>query len=132
MFAYGPQIAQHIQTDRREPLVKYFVDFAGTRALPLLDKHDLTPGSISHVYALSEIEAVFESLVRDGCKGSGFAAELCTALLEYLVLKIVESRVPGNTGQTPALATYQRCRQHIVEHCKTAHVTGASGPRMPG
>ena len=30
-------------------------------------------------------EAVFESLVRDGCKGSGFAADLCTALLEYLV-----------------------------------------------
>lgn len=119
VFAYGPEIAQHIQTDKRDPLVKYFVDFAGNRALPLLQRHALAPGTLSHVYALSEIEAVFESLVRDGCKGSGFAADLCTTLLEYLVLKIVESRVPGNTSQTPALATYQRCRQHIVDHSRT-------------
>ncbi len=119
VFSYGPQIAQHIRTDKRDRLVKYFVDFAGRRAPSLLQQHDLAAGSLCHVYALSEIEAVFESIVCDGCKGTGIAADLCTALLNYLILKIAESRVPGNSGQTQALATYQRCRQHIVDHSDT-------------
>lgn len=119
VFTYGPQIAQRIETNGDDPLVKYFVDFAGSRALALLTRRDLAPGSFCHVYALGEIEAVFDALVHDGCKGTGFATELCSTLLEYLVLKIAESRVPGHTGQTPALATYLRCRQHIIDNCDT-------------
>ena len=44
------------------------------------------------------------------------ASDLCAALLEYLILKMLEARVPGQVGQTQAYATYQRCRQHIVDH----------------
>jgi AraC-like DNA-binding protein len=119
IFTYGPGIAQHIVTDQRAPLLKYFVDFTGSDASGLLQHHDLSPGSTARVYALSDLEAVFESLVRDGCRATGFATELCGSLLRYLVLKIAESRVPGHTGQTPALATYQRCRQYIVDHCNS-------------
>ncbi len=117
VFVYGPHVRQDIATDRSDPLVKYFVDFAGSQALRMLQQHELAPGVSTHVSALGEIEATFDALVRDGCRGTGFATELCAALLRYLVLKIAESRVPGSAGRTPALATYQRCRQYILDHC---------------
>jgi AraC-like DNA-binding protein len=99
--------------------MKYFVDFSGTRARRLLQQQQLAPGTHGHVFALREVEQVFTALVEDGCKGTGFAGDLCTALLDYLVLKIAESRIPGKAGETPALSTYRRCRQHIIDHCDT-------------
>jgi AraC-like DNA-binding protein len=36
--------------------------------------------------------------------------------LEYLILKITESRLPGEAVETPAFATYRRCRQYVQEH----------------
>ena len=101
VFVYGPHVRQDIATDRSDPLVKYFVDFAGSQALRMLQQHELAPGVSTHVSALGEIEATFDALVRDGCRGTGFATELCAALLRYLVLKIAESRVPAAPDGLP-------------------------------
>jgi AraC-like DNA-binding protein len=118
VFSYGPGVAQDITTDPAEPLLKYFVDFAGTRSLDLLTRHGLAPGSVVHVFAPGEVQSVFDDFIRDGLKGTGYAPALCAALFEYLVLKIADSQMPGKAGQTLAFGTYQRCRQHIVEHCR--------------
>jgi AraC-like DNA-binding protein len=118
VFSYGPGISQDITTDTAEPLVKYFVDFTGTHALALLERHGLAPGSVVQVFAPGEVQSVFDDFVRDGLKGTGYAAALCAALFEYLVLKIADSQIPGRSGQTLAYGTFQRCRQHIVEHCR--------------
>ena len=32
VFSYGPRVSHNIVTDRERPLVKYFVDFAGSGA----------------------------------------------------------------------------------------------------
>ena len=117
VFSYGPDIVQNITTDAEAPLLKYFVDFTGTRAVGLLQRCGLPPGSGARVFAPGEIQAVFDDLIRDGLKSPGLAADLCAALLEYLVLKIAESRVPGKAGPTRAFTTYQRCRQHIAANC---------------
>ena len=37
VFAYGPEVPHRITTDQHDPLAKYFVDFAGRRAVGLLD-----------------------------------------------------------------------------------------------
>ncbi len=117
LFAYGPGVAQHITTQRSEPLIKYFVDFAGTQAQAILGRQGIELGTCFQIAALSDVLSAFENLVRDGQRSSGCAAELCQKMLEYLLVKIRESRVPGQAGPTLALETYQRCRRHVVEHC---------------
>lgn len=116
VFSYGPDVAQDITTDPSDPLGKYFVDFTGLRAPDLLRQYGLPPASFARVHAPGEIQDVFDGLIRDGLKGTGFAGALCTALLEYLVVKLADSLMPWEPMQTPAFATYQRCREHIAEH----------------
>jgi AraC-like DNA-binding protein len=116
VFSYGPDVAQDITTDDRDPLQKYFVDFAGVRAPELLRQYGLPPATFTRVFATAEIQAVLEDLIRDGLKGTGLCNALCVALLEYLIVRVADSQMPWEARQTPAFATYQRCRQHIAAH----------------
>jgi AraC-like DNA-binding protein len=113
VFAYGPDVPHHITTDRDDPLAKYFVDFAGRRAAGLLDQCVLPPGTSGRVFAPSEIQRIFDDLIQNGLKPTRLTAQACAALLEYLILKIGESLSAWEAVQTPAFATYERCRQHI-------------------
>ena len=118
VFAYGPGISQEIATSPDDPLLKYFVDFTGTRAEEMLHSNALPPGTVGRVLTPGEIQTVWDTLIRDGLRATATAAGLCAALLNYLVLKIAETRVPGQGGQSRAFSTYQRCRQYIAEHCE--------------
>jgi AraC-like DNA-binding protein len=113
VFTYAPDVPHDITTDPRQALVKYFVNFTGRRGLELLQQHGLTPGSRGRVFAPVEVQEVFDRLIENGLKGTRYSSPLCAALVEYLILKIAESLVPGEAAPTPAFATYQRCRQHI-------------------
>lgn len=116
VFAYGPGVSQDITTDRDDPLVKYFVDFTGQRGRRLLNDYALPPGTSGRVVAPGEIEGVFDTLIQNGLKGTRFSGPLCAAMVEYLILKIAESLTTWEASQTPAYATYQRCRQFIQTH----------------
>jgi AraC-like DNA-binding protein len=116
VFAYGPGVSQEIATDAEDPLTKYFVDFAGTRGPGLLQNAGLAPGQVAHVLAPGPLRSAFDSLIHEGVQARALAPSLCAALLEYVILKIADLQVPGQSGSTQAYATYERCRQHIVEH----------------
>jgi AraC-like DNA-binding protein len=116
LFCYGPGIRQDITTDPAQPLVKYFVDFVGTRSCELLRGCGLAPGGAVQVYAPNEVGAVFDELIRNGLKGTGHSALICVKLLEYLVLKIAESLAPTEGSESQAFATYQQCRHYIEKH----------------
>jgi AraC-like DNA-binding protein len=116
VFAYGPGVAQHITTEADDPLEKYFVDFAGTRAVELLERYSLPPAHWARVRAIAEIQSIFDNLICDGLRGTGFCNALCAALLEYLIVHVADSRMPWEARQTPAFATYQRCRKHLATH----------------
>ena len=113
MFAYGPKVPHQIRTDREDPLVKYFVDFSGRRASTLLRQQDLTPGTSGRVGALGEIQRAFDDLIRNGLRSTRRTPQRCAILLEYLMLLIGESLSTWEAAQTPAYATYERCRQYI-------------------
>ena len=117
VFTYGPGISQDIATHAGDPLTKYFVDFTGTRAEGLLQQFAPALGTAGRVAAPGEIQEIFDKLIADGQRATRFSAPLCAALVEYLVLKIAESQTPADAAQTPAFATYERCRQHIHAHC---------------
>ena len=124
IFSYAPGVAQDITSDRGEPLVKYFVNFTGQHGSELLEQHGLAPGSYGRVFAPAEIQEVFDLLIHNGARATRFSGPLCAALVEYLIVKIADLLVPGEAAQTPAFATYQRCRQHVQTHYARLHSLG--------
>jgi AraC-like DNA-binding protein len=128
IFSYGPGLDHDIASDPAEPLVKYFVDFSGRKAATLLRLCSLAGGCVSRVFPANELQAVFDELIHCGLKGTRYNALAGEKLLECLALKIAGSRAPLDGPETPAFATYQRCRQHIQQYfrrLKTLRQIGA-------
>jgi AraC-like DNA-binding protein len=119
VFSYGPDIPHEIASDRSDPLLKYFVDFAGVEAAPMLRQYALAPGTVARVFSPGEIQTIFDDLIVNGLKATPLTGLLCETLLKYLVLKIRESMMPLEAAQTRAFASFQRCRRHIQSnyHC---------------
>ncbi len=116
LFSYGPGIAHHITGDAADPLVKYFVDFAGTRAAALLRSCGLPPGGVSEVFPANAPQALFDELIRGGLRVRRESAALCAKLLECLALRIAGARAPLEGAETLAFTKYRQCRQHIDRH----------------
>jgi AraC-like DNA-binding protein/quercetin dioxygenase-like cupin family protein len=116
VFSYGPGVYHELSTIPREPLTKYFVDFSGTAAAELLKVARLRPGTLAQMFPPMEVQPVFDELVRNGRRGAREAPRICSALLEALAGKILESRAPLPGRETIAFESYQRCRDHISRH----------------
>jgi len=119
IFSYGPGVRHDITADPAEPPVKYFVDFAGTRATELLRRCGLPPGSVAQIFPPNEVQSIIEELICAGQRGSPRSPELCGKLLECLLLKAAEARAPLAGAETLSFTTYQQCRQHIQGHFRT-------------
>ncbi len=116
VFSYGPGVAHEISTDSHHPLTKYFVDFTGVRAAGWLRSCFLRSGTVSQIFPPSEIQPLFDELVRCGLRSTPQAPQICARLLEGLLLKVAESRAPLPGRETLAFTTYQRCRDYITVH----------------
>jgi AraC-like DNA-binding protein len=116
VFSYGPGIGQEIINRPRQPLVKYFVNFAGTGAARLLAGGRLRSGTVAQVFPPTEILPLFDELIRNGLRGTRHSPEICVRLLEGLMLKILDARAPLPGRETLAFATYQQCRDFISQH----------------
>lgn len=116
VFTYGPGVPHVIEADPSDPPRKYFIDFGGRDALPLLRRCNLAPGSVRRIAATADMRQLFDDFVFDGAHGGPLAGELCAALLEYMLLRIAASLVPSERQPTPAYGTYQKCRDYIERH----------------
>ena len=116
VFSYGPGIPHDISNGSRHPLVKYFIDFAGSDALRLLELAKLKPGTVSQVFPPAEIQPLFDELIRNGLRGTPRSPEICARLLQGLILKILDARAPLSGRNTLAFSTYQRCRGYMDQN----------------
>jgi hypothetical protein len=116
LFTYGPGIPQHIVSDPRHLLVKYFVNFTGTRARSLLRRCALAPGRVLQTSAPNDVAALFDELIRNGHRSTPFSSRIAAVVLEHLILRISESAIPHGSSVTGAFTTYQRCREYIEIH----------------
>jgi AraC-like DNA-binding protein len=116
VFSYGPGVPHDITSDPENPLVKYFVDFAGRGAPRLLRSCGLPAGSVTQVFPASILASLFDELIQNGLSVRRGNKELCANLLECLALKIAGANAPPEETETLAFATYQQCRQHIDQH----------------
>jgi AraC-like DNA-binding protein/quercetin dioxygenase-like cupin family protein len=113
VFSYGPGVRQDIIADPSDPPIKYFVDFFGLKSKEILRHCNLAPGSTSQIFPPNGIQNLFDELIRCGQNASARSSELCSKLLECLVLKVSESRAPKGGVETLSFTTYQQCHQHI-------------------
>ncbi|HEX4797559.1 MAG TPA: AraC family transcriptional regulator [Humisphaera sp.] len=116
IFTYGPAVSQHITTSPRDLLEKYFIDFTGPRAPRIMRECGLTPGTVARVSSVSEVQDIFDTLIRDGMRGGDESGMLCTTLCEYLLIKLAARLIPIGSPPSIACATFQRCRRHIATH----------------
>ena len=112
VFSYGRGVRHDIASDADEPLVKYFVNFTGSKVGRLLRSAQLAPGRVAHVFPPHAAEAIFEELISSGQRGTPSSAALCNRLLECLLLKISDANAPLEGKETRAFTTYQQCREH--------------------
>jgi AraC-like DNA-binding protein len=116
VFSYGPGVPHEISTNPQQPMIKYFVDFAGSGASALLQSSGLRAGSLAQVFPPAEIQPLFDELIRNGLRGTRQSPRICAILLEALAHKITEARAPRSGRETLAFRTYQRCRDHLGQH----------------
>lgn len=116
VFTYGPHVSQFITTAPKYPMVKYFIDFTGAGAKKILKRYISIPGTALRVSNPHEISGIFDDLIRHGSSDSPYRSLICSTLLEYLVLRIAETKVAEEIKLSRACITYQNCRQHIKEN----------------
>jgi AraC-like DNA-binding protein/quercetin dioxygenase-like cupin family protein len=116
LFSYGPGIAQDITGDPANPLIKYFVNFAGTRARRLLRLCHLSPGNVSEVFPANALQPLFDELIRTGLQMRRESSNLHAKLLECLVLRIQGTQAPIEVAESYSFATFQQCRLYIEEN----------------
>lgn len=116
LFSYGPGVAHEIGTDTAEPLVKFFVDFAGSQAAALLKSCRLPAGTVARVFPADSLAPLFGELIQAGLQTGARSPLLCATLLEAIALKAAERTAPAREIDSRAFASYQLCRRHIEEH----------------
>jgi AraC-like DNA-binding protein len=116
VFAYGPGVPHRITGSPADPLVKYFVDFAGLNALALLRAGGLGPGRVAQVSPPNGLTALFDELILSGLQVGRRSADLCASVLGCLSLKIAATKAPLEGAETLAFGTYQQCRGYIDAH----------------
>ncbi len=97
-------------------LIKYFVDFSGRRAGPLLARCRIADGTPAYLGAPHRIQEILDQLL--DCAGSSpaSAAEMAAHLTEFLLLRIREEAGGNRHPATPANEAYRRCRRYAENH----------------
>ena len=113
VFAYAPTTRCEIHTDPRDPMVKYFLTFAGTDVARRLKRCGVPLGATRQLAAHAEVTSVLEDLVREGQRSGALAGRICAALFELLLLKIEDTSTLAPQASEPAREAFLRCKALI-------------------
>jgi AraC-like DNA-binding protein len=113
MFSYGPATRHDITTDPKNPLVKYFVDFKGTRFTHLLSTHPLALHK--PFYYSTNVRQLFENLHQNGRGNHPNVHKICACLLELLILQTADAALLLKEAGSPAHQTFQQIREAIEQ-----------------
>ncbi|HEV7299938.1 MAG TPA: AraC family transcriptional regulator [Tepidisphaeraceae bacterium] len=116
IFTYGPNVPHTITSDPRDRLVKYFVDFTGRRAAALLHECGLSPGTLVQTAAPEAIMRLLDDLIATAQRRGPRSPAICGLILEQLLLRTFETRIPARSLGSKAFGTFQACRRYINEN----------------
>jgi AraC family transcriptional regulator len=113
VFAYAPTTRYEIRTDPSDPMLKYFLCFAGRSVGPRLRRCGVAIGGARQLAAHAEVTSVLEDLVREGQRSGALARRICAVLFELLLLKIEDTATLAPHASEPAREAFLRCKAHI-------------------
>lgn len=131
LFHYDATTRLEIRADPARPMAKYFLCLTGARAPARLRSAGLRPGSHLHLAMFTEVQRLWDDLIREGGHHRATAGRLCAALTEVLLLKIEElaglSVSPGRAAEE----NFLRCKGAIEAQAASlgtlADITRATG-----
>lgn len=129
VFAYAPTTRYEIQTNPRDPMVKYFLALAGREVPRRLQRCGVALGEAHRLAAHAEVTSIFEDLVREGQRSGQLANRICAALVELLFLKIEDTTTLAPQAREPAREAFLRCKALIdadAEKLGTLHEIAAA------
>ncbi|MDP3850595.1 MAG: AraC family transcriptional regulator [Luteolibacter sp.] len=118
-YIYGPSIPPTIETSPDNPLGKFFVGFTGNEVESFLERYDMRPGYFSRCAKGEPIRRAFDALIDRGSRKSKLARPLCATITRQLLLMCRDDAADPVSTDTPAYATYARCREFIERNFLT-------------
>lgn len=114
-FHYAPGIKHRIVSSKEKPMLKYYVDFAGSQAEKLVRQGPLGRGEAVTLADSHEVLELFELLQRNGSGGRRHAHAVCASLVEVLLYRLAESAMPAGDADMRALNSFQKIKRHLEE-----------------
>jgi AraC-like DNA-binding protein len=115
-FCYGPQTAHVIATDPGAVMTKFFIDFHGSDAAPMLAMAGLQAGQILYTPEIESFRCLFETMLAEGDKALSNASDICACYLKALLLKTNQMRTTQGEQSSRSLHNFQRCQTFIDTH----------------
>lgn len=112
-FFYDPRTPHVIRSSEEEPMVKYFFNFSGKRAVALMRELGLSSGKVMRVADAARVIPLLEEVIDHALRGGVLTA---AAALEHALALCAESKQPATTKFDPAHATYLRCLGHLLRN----------------
>ena len=131
LYHYDHSTRLEIRANSAQPMAKYFLCLTGARAQSRLRAAGVRPNTMTQLAMFTEVQRVWEDLIREGLRHRATAGRICAALVEVLLLKIEElAGVAGPKG-VAAEETYLRCRgiieEQVVRLATLGEITKAVG-----
>lgn len=115
-FVFDSSIPHVIRSSAEEPMVKYFFNFTGRRAVALMEELNLAAGSVIRVSDAARVITLLEEVIDHALRGGPFGLRAACVAVEHALVLCADSRQPATTKFDPAYATYLRCRGHLLRN----------------
>ena len=119
VFAYRPLTSHSIQSDRKDPLVKFFIDFSGVQALDIIGQKVFGQTGVALLNPCQPVHDLCEQMIEAGLKGGDFAKRICSALLKLLSLRIEENAGAPAEAHSRARQSFEKCRGELQKNFRT-------------
>ena len=108
LFGYAPGSAHLIRTSADRPLLKYFLDFAGSHAGSVFRSVPFNEVCTAWMRQPHVIRDLFQQIVDAGQEAQDLSRKLCRSLFEVFLLRIEQNAMRPEEAKSRAFETYAR------------------------
>ncbi len=123
LFGYAPRDAHIIRTSVDQPLLKYFLDFTGTRARSIFRGLPFNEGNTTWMRQAHSIHDLFQQIIDVGQDPQGLSRKLRPSLFEVLLLRIEQNAMPPEEAKSLAYEAYARASYELNANFRSLHST---------
>lgn len=119
LYHYGPGEPHVIATEADAPMVKFFVDFVGATAEKLIQGGPFVRPAPVLLHDYWNVLRLFESLQMAGTPKTRASGDICSRLLEAILLSAADVDLRRTEDVSASRRNYIRCRNVVQQEFKT-------------